>query len=336
MARFLQPSNGSGGGVELPQDLRTVASPTFNKIYINNNGAGRNISVGDDVWIGDVNYGNFMSIQGQQDDSQGGIIFGSALNEKIWTGGGGELNFQSSDKLVFKTKTVLDHYSVLQFTGNTNDPFAQIYVDDALFIEGQAGVSLNSYNGNTTYIGSSQGQVILDGDNGEFLNSSGNPLNQIATLGDIKTMGYGAFHDETTFGPYAANSEHALSYQSTDLSYGVHIGGINNSELVMERSGVYNIQFSTQFHSSPGAAIVYVWLKKNGTSMPWTNTRFDITSNNPYAVAAWNWLIDCSEADSIEIYWSSPSNNVKVEAITGLTGTKPNVPSNIVTVTQVS
>lgn len=277
MARFTQGGSG-GGGTELPQNLATNASPTFDKIYTTHQGDGTNVSIGDDVWIGDVNTGNFMSVQGQQDSTLGGIIFGDALTEKIST--------------------------------NSQD----------LILEASNDI------------------ILYPGSNFAYLNQV-DPDHRIAVLSDIPTaptpMAYGAFHDENSFGPFAANSEQALSYETTDMSSNVHIGGINNSEIIMDVAGKFNIQFSTQFHSSPGAGIVYIWLKKNGTTIPWTGTRLDITSNNPYAVAAWNWFVDAAQYDAFEIFWSATTNNVKVEAITGLTGHKATVPSNIVTVTQI-
>ena len=63
---------------------------TFEKIYVNNNdGTGNNIAVGDDAWIGDVNVSNFMSVQGQQNVNLGGILFGSAKANSIYTDGSG-------------------------------------------------------------------------------------------------------------------------------------------------------------------------------------------------------------------------------------------------------
>lgn len=278
MARFTQPSSGGGGGIELPQGLSTSSSPTFDKIYVTHNGDGTNVSVGDDVWIGDVNQSNFMSVQGQQDSSQGGIIFGDALANKIYTNG--------------------------------------------------SGMTLEANNGDMNF--------WMDG--GMYIGDS-NSNNQIVKMSDLNNVAQrlasGSFYDQNSFGPYTAFTDHAFSMETTAFSNDVHIGGINNSQIVMDRAGKFNIAFSAQFHVTSGAAIAYIWLRKNGTNEPWTNTRFDITANNPYAVAAWNFFVDAQAGDYYEIMWTSSSNNVKVEAITGLTGGRPNVPSVIVTVNQV-
>jgi hypothetical protein len=279
MARFTQPAGSGGSGTPLPQGLGTSSSPTFDKIYVTHNSDGTNVKIGDDAWIGDVDEGNHIAIVGVEDSSQGGVIFGGNIQNKI-TGDSADLTIRSSNDI-----------------------------------------------------------ILYPGSNFAYLNSV-DPDHRIAVLSDIPaaspSKAYGAFSDHNTFGPYASNAEQALSYETTDYSSNVHIGGINSSQLVIDQDGIFNIQFSTQFHCTNSGAIVYIWLKKNGTTMDWTGTRFDITANNPYAVAAWNWFVDGVAGDYFEIFWSTPSTNVKVEALTGLTGTKAKVPSNIVTVTQVS
>ncbi len=60
---------------------------TYDKLYTTNNGAGTNLKVGDDAWIGDVNSANTISIQGAQNAALGGIVFGNGLSEKIETDG---------------------------------------------------------------------------------------------------------------------------------------------------------------------------------------------------------------------------------------------------------
>jgi hypothetical protein len=53
---------------------------TADKFVATNNGNGTNFKVGDDIWIGDVNVANAMRVAGQQDGTQGYIIFGNVDN----------------------------------------------------------------------------------------------------------------------------------------------------------------------------------------------------------------------------------------------------------------
>lgn len=86
MARFTQPA-GSGGGTELPQGLGTTSAPTFSKITLSSNGAVDNITIGDDAIIGDGNVANHIVIIGQQDQTEAGVVLGSAETEVISTNG---------------------------------------------------------------------------------------------------------------------------------------------------------------------------------------------------------------------------------------------------------
>lgn len=63
------------------------STDTYNKLYTTNNGAGTNVKIGDDAWIGDVNIANTISVQGAQNAALGGIVLGNGLSEKISTDG---------------------------------------------------------------------------------------------------------------------------------------------------------------------------------------------------------------------------------------------------------
>lgn len=64
-----------------------ASTDTYDKLYVTNNGAGTNVKIGDDAWIGDVNVANHISIKGFEDASKGGIILGNGLSEKISSNG---------------------------------------------------------------------------------------------------------------------------------------------------------------------------------------------------------------------------------------------------------
>jgi hypothetical protein len=64
-----------------------ASTDTYDKLYVTNNGAGTNVKIGDDAWIGDINVANNISIQGVEDASKGGIVFGNGLSEKIQSNG---------------------------------------------------------------------------------------------------------------------------------------------------------------------------------------------------------------------------------------------------------
>jgi hypothetical protein len=58
----------------------TTGNITAGQFYSTNNGNGTNYAVGDDVWLGDINIANTMGVRGQQDATQGYIVFGNTNN----------------------------------------------------------------------------------------------------------------------------------------------------------------------------------------------------------------------------------------------------------------
>ena len=59
---------------------------TANQFIASNNGNGTNFKVGDDVWIGDINIANTMSVRGAQSAASGFIRFGSDTNALGYNG----------------------------------------------------------------------------------------------------------------------------------------------------------------------------------------------------------------------------------------------------------
>ena len=256
--------------------------------------------------------------------------------DKIYvTNNGNGTNIKVGDDIWFGDVDVANHVAIRGVEDSVEGGLILGDQGTAIITGNNNELNLHAFSNVNISADAAPGWINLSAYEGAYVNGI-DPDNKIATIKDLPgIMAYGAFHDENSFGPYASNTEHALSYETTDMNSNVHIGGINNSEIITDVAGKFNIQFSTQFHVTSSSAIVYVWLKKNGTSMPWTNTRVDIAASNPYAVLAWNWFVEANANDSFEIYWSSPSATVVIQAITGLTGTKPNVPSNILTVNQI-
>ena len=57
-----------------------VGNVTADIVHATNNGNGTNFQIGDDLWLGDINMANAARFAGQQDATQGYIVFGNANN----------------------------------------------------------------------------------------------------------------------------------------------------------------------------------------------------------------------------------------------------------------
>ena len=93
-------ADGSDGeDATLPQDLGTTDSPTFSKITLTSNGAIDNITIGDDVVIGDGNVANNLVIIGNQDPTQGGIVLGNDKTEQV-SSDGSNLTLEADNDII--------------------------------------------------------------------------------------------------------------------------------------------------------------------------------------------------------------------------------------------
>ena len=140
----------------------------------------------------------------------------------------------------------------------------------------------------------------------------------------------GAFFSTNTF---IGGTEQVFTYNNTINNFGVTLQ--NNSQIVVSQPGIYNIQFSAQLTTSTGTAQdIYIWLKKNGTDVPTTNTRLTLGNKNSYIVAAWNFIdVATIGGTYYELTWWSTSNNVTCPYISNPSH-GPAIPSIIVTIVQ--
>ena len=145
---------------------------------------------------------------------------------------------------------------------------------------------------------------------------------------------YGAFHDETTQSA-ALNTSTAIKFNKTDFSSGVSVVG--GTQLTVAYSGVYNVQFSLQFHGLSGGGngtTAQVWLDKNGVAVPQSNTRVTVNNNSPYVVAGWNFLTYLKAGQYARLMWATDNTQIKIESSSSSPG--PSVPGAIITLTQVA
>jgi hypothetical protein len=151
---------------------------------------------------------------------------------------------------------------------------------------------------------------------------------------------YGNFYStltQTNLGaaqtPDVAN---AFTFNSPPDGVGVTI--VSNSRITVANAGTYNLQFSAQVEKTDsGNDSVDIWLSKNGTNIPWSNTRTWLIGNSAKQVSAWNFVITLTANDFLELMWSSADSAVRIYAdeVAGTAPTRPLIPSIIATLTQV-
>jgi hypothetical protein len=143
---------------------------------------------------------------------------------------------------------------------------------------------------------------------------------------------YGALYDTTTQTAAAINTAYGITFNTTDLSFGVTVG-TPTSRIYVDRPNIYNVQFSAQLDkTSGGVALVWFWLRKNGTDVPDSTGQIRIQGNNAETLAAWNYLIQLNAGDYIELMWEVDDTSVIILAEVA-SAIHPAIPSVILTLT---
>ena len=163
------------------------------------------------------------------------------------------------------------------------------------------------------------------------------PTSQVAASQEFP---YGSFNSTVDQTIASTTTAYAMTYNNTDYSDGVSLS--NSSRLVAGFSGVYNLQFSSQFTNSDSQIHdVSVWFRKNGSNVANSNSEFSVPnrhgSKDGALIAALNFYINLAKDEYVEIMWSATSTNVVLDYLAAQSNpTRPATPSVIATMHYVS
>lgn len=145
---------------------------------------------------------------------------------------------------------------------------------------------------------------------------------------------YGVFTKTTDQTPAVINTEYLLTFDNTQISNGVTIGG-TTSRIIVPESGLYQFDATVQLTSgSSSAKNIWVWWKKNGTAI--ANSARLVTSdvNNGYIPIALNETVSLAANEYVELAFAADSTNVTVDNVAA-TVFAPGAPAIVLSVTQV-
>jgi hypothetical protein len=159
--------------------------------------------------------------------------------------------------------------------------------------------------------------------------------------GKFLNLPYGAFQDSTDQTAANTTTAYAITFDTTDFTNGVTLS--NSSRLNVAQAGIYNLQFSIQFKNTTNdGQDVDVWLRKNGTNIANSNSRFHPPARKSggdpsHLIAALNLFVSLAANDYVEIMWRPTDVGVSLEHFaTSSSPTRPAVPSVIATLSFVS
>lgn len=175
-------------------------------------------------------------------------------------------------------------------------------------------------------------QIIVSADDEHMTNIFW--LRSDAYIAHALTPDYGSFYDDATQTLTAINTPTAMKFMHTAEAHNVSI--VDNTKIKVAYGGVYNIQFSAQLDKTDsGEDHVDIWLRKNGTDVPWSDTRMTLPKNDAKLVAAWNFVITLADNDYTELIWMSDDIAMRLYAEPAqVSPPHPGIPSVILTVTR--
>jgi hypothetical protein len=134
---------------------------------------------------------------------------------------------------------------------------------------------------------------------------------------------YGQFQSQTDQTAAAIDVAYAITYDVSDFLDGVTLS--SGSRLTVPNAGVYTVNYSIQFKNTTNAVQdVDIWLRKNGTDIPDTNSRFSIAArkgagNPSHLIATTPIMVELAANDYIQVMWHVTDTGVSIEHFPAVT-----------------
>ncbi len=156
------------------------------------------------------------------------------------------------------------------------------------------------------------------------------------------TFPYGQFQSQTDQTAAAIDQAYAITYDQSDFLDGVTLS--SGSRLTVPYEGVYTVTFSIQFQNTTNdVQDIDIWLRKNGTDIPATNSQFSIPARKSagtasHLIATTSIMVELAANDYIQLMWHVTDTGVTMQqfpAVTAVPGTTPAIPATPSAIVQV-
>ena len=231
-------SVGSNLSVGFTGELNISSTPSFSSITLTSNGDGNNITIGDDAYIGDLNVANHIAITGQEDETKGGIVFGTAHTESI-SSNGTDLSLGSSNDIIFVPG--VSGYAYL-------------------------GVPALDGNNRVATLGDITGDALIDSVNSNQLqiNSKVLSLTNNVTIADKLTIGGNTFEDAGLLDVQNANGYTVFGIDST----GIANDGYHGYNTYTDKTGTIYLNSLVNIASEGNAPSGFLFVNSSTTYHP--------------------------------------------------------------------
>ena len=156
------------------------------------------------------------------------------------------------------------------------------------------------------------------------------------------TFPYGQFQSQTDQTAAAIDQAYAITYDQSDFLDGVTLS--SGSRLTVPTEGVYTVTYSLQFKNTTNdVQDIDIWIRKNGTDVPDTNSRFSIsarksTGNPSHLIVTTPIMVELASNDYIQLMWHVTNTGVSLEhfpAVAYSAGVTPAIPATPSAIVQV-
>lgn len=107
------------------------------------------------------------------------------------------------------------------------------------------------------------------------------------------------------------NTAYPISFENTYFENGMTINGGANSEITVEKAGIYNFQFTGILEStSASQKEAWIWIRRDGTDIGYSGIPLTNALNSANMPIHWNFNIDVNEGGYIEIIWATNDTNL--------------------------
>ena len=114
----------------------------------------------------------------------------------------------------------------------------------------------------------------------------------------------------------AINTAYPVEFENVYFENGMTINSTGDTEITVDRAGIYNFQFSGQlFSSSSNAKTAQIWGRRNNTNIGYSAHAYTDDQNGGYVEVNWNFNIDLQAGDYIEIMWATNNTGLSFEAV---------------------
>lgn len=149
-----------------------------------------------------------------------------------------------------------------------------------------------------------------------------------------KAVPYGAFQSTITQTAVSTTSTNVMTFNTTDFSSGVYLNG--NNDIRIERTGIYNLQWSGQFENNITPVSEYdvtVWLRQNGVDIIGSAGLVSIPQKHGtvpgHALVGWNYFLEFAAGDTLQFVWNASHAGITLKsyAASGTIPLPPVIPS---------